>query len=72
MKTYGRRTAATAAVCAMMGALALGGTMAYLTDNEAHVNTFTVGNVLFGLQEPGWDPGAGGELVPNGRLGRRP
>ena len=51
MKTYGRRTAATAAVCAMMGALALGGTMAYLTDNEAHVNTFTVGKVQIDLQE---------------------
>ena len=72
MKTYGRRTAATAAVCAMMGALALGGTMAYLTDNEAHVNTFTVGKVQIDLQEPGWDPGDGEELVPNERLDKDP
>ena len=46
--------------------------MAYLTDNEAHVNTFTVGKVQIDLQEPGWDPGEGEDLVPNERVDKDP
>ncbi len=46
--------------------------MAYLTDNEVHVNTFTVGKVQIDLQEPGWDPGDGEELVPNERVDKDP
>lgn len=46
--------------------------MAYLTDHEAHVNTFTVGEVQIDLQEPGWDPGEGEELVPNERIDKDP
>lgn len=67
-----RRVVMTAAACAMIGAVALGGTMAYLTDNEAHINTFTVGKVQIDLEEPGWDPGDGEDIVPNEEIPKDP
>ncbi len=42
---------------ALLGALALtavGGTLAYFTDNDTAVNTFTIGNVDIELLEPKW------------------
>ena len=38
--------------CAMMGVMAIGGTMAYLTDSETATNTFTIGQVKIDLEEP--------------------
>lgn len=43
MKKNAKQVAATMAACALVGAMAVGGTMAYLTDNEGVTNTFTVG-----------------------------
>ena len=50
--------------CAMVGALAVGGTMAYLTDHEETENVFTVGKVQVDLTEPDW-PGNDSEEVKN-------
>lgn len=72
MKKNGKRVMMTAAACVMIGAMALGGTMAYLTDNEAHINTFTVGKVQIDLEEPGWDPGDGEDIVPNEEIEKDP
>lgn len=52
----------------MVGALAFGGTMAYLTDSETATNTFTVGKVQIDLEEPGYAAlaeTAKKNLVPN-------
>lgn len=61
--------------CAMVGALAVGGTMAYLTDHEETENVFTVGKVQVDLTEPDW-PGNDSEevknLVPNQELPKNP
>ena len=63
------------AACAMVGALAVGGTMAYLTDNESATNTFTVGKVQVDLTEPNY-PGNESQdvknLVPNQELQKDP
>lgn len=72
MRKNGKRLMTTAAACVMVGAMALGGTMAYLTDNEAHVNTFTVGKVQIDLEEPGWDPEDGEDIVPNEEIEKDP
>lgn len=67
--------------CGLISALAVGGTMAYLTDNESHTNTFTVGNVKINLEEPSWDikdvnkngvPDAAENVVPNQQLAKDP
>lgn len=39
----------------MVAILAMGGTLAYLTDTEDATNTFTVGNVDINLTEPNWE-----------------
>ena len=61
--------------CAMVGALAVGGTMAHLTDHEETENVFTVGKVQVDLTEPDW-PGNDSEevknLVPNQELPKNP
>lgn len=45
----------TLAALLTAGAIGTTTTMAYLTDNESHTNTFTVGNVTTDLEEPHWD-----------------
>lgn len=52
------------ALTAMVAALAAGGTAAYLTDFETTTNSFTVGKVDIGLDEPNWKPGDNTKLVP--------
>ena len=63
------------ASCLMVGALAFGGTMAYLTDTEGATNTFTVGKVQIDLEEPGY-PGNTDDsvknLVPNQEIEKDP
>lgn len=49
----------------LIGALAIGGTMAYLTDSEKVTNTFSVGDLDITLAEPEWDDTTDGkDLVP--------
>ena len=40
---------------AMLAIMLVSGTLAYFTDNDAKINTFTVGNVSIVLTEPKWD-----------------
>ncbi len=51
-----RKVVKAIALCSIIGALAIGGTAAYLTDYGEETNTFTVGKVDIELQEPGWKP----------------
>lgn len=70
-----KKALATVAACALVGAMAVGGTFAYLTDNEGAVNTFTVGKVQVDLTEPNY-PGNDSEdvkdLVPNEEVAKDP
>lgn len=43
------------AVTSLVGVLAVGGAMAYFTDGDSAVNTFTVGKVSIDLKEDVWD-----------------
>lgn len=47
---------AAGTLCAGVLSVAVGGTMAYLTDHKETVNTFTVGKVSIEGEEPGWNP----------------
>lgn len=49
-------------VC-LVAILAIGGTLAYFTDEEEATNTFTVGNVDITLTEPNWE-GTGSQDAP--------
>ncbi|MSS38704.1 TasA family protein [Clostridium porci] len=49
-----KRLMVTLAASALIGALAVGGTVAYLTDNEVAQNTFTIGKVQIDLLEPAY------------------
>lgn len=40
----------------VLAASAIGGTMAFLTDKDSAVNTFTVGHINLDFEEPDWDP----------------
>ena len=42
-------------VVALGATAVVGGTLAYFTDKDQEVNTFTVGNVDIDLTEPNWD-----------------
>lgn len=49
----------------LVAAMAIGGTMAFLTDSEDVTNTFSVGDLDITLTEPKWDDDTDGkELVP--------
>lgn len=53
------------AVTAIVGALAAGGTMAYLTDHAETTNEFTVGKVDIDLTEPNWKPEENKKIEPS-------
>lgn len=52
-----RKVALTAAAVAMVGTLAVGGTLAWFTDTETATNVVTTGNVDIALNENGGDDG---------------
>lgn len=64
MKKTKKQLAIAMASCLMVGALAFGGTMAYLTDTEGATNTFTVGKVQIDFEEPNY-PGNNSDTVKN-------
>ena len=70
-----RWLAGTTAACVLVGALGIGGTIAYLTDNESTANTFTVGKIDVDLTEPNY-PGNDSpdvkNLVPNQEVQKDP
>lgn len=72
---------ATGAICGLVAAMTIGGTIAYLTDSEQTSNTFTVGKVKIDLEEPKWDttddnnnkvPDVAEKLVPNQEVAKNP
>lgn len=75
MKKTKKQLAIAMASCLMVGALAFGGTMAYLTDTEGATNTFTVGKVQIDFEEPNY-PGNDSDtvknLVPNAEVKKDP
>lgn len=70
-----KRVALTATACGLVAALGVGASLAYMTDAEQAVNTFTVGNVGIELLEanyPGNDADAVKDLVPNQEVAKDP
>lgn len=67
-----KKVVKTAAICCAAGALAAGGTMAYLTDYDKTVNEFTVGKVDIELQEPNWKPEENTKLEPSQQIRKDP
>ena len=76
-----KKLVVAAAGLACLGAITMGTTMAYLTDQEAQTNTFTVGKVAVDLIEPDYpteDPDHDGvpddaeDLVPNEEVKKNP
>ena len=59
-----KKIALSLATLGVLGTLAIGGTMAYLTDAEKTTNTFTVGKVQVDLEEPNY-PGNDSDTVKN-------
>lgn len=66
-----KRVVTTVAACALVSALALGGTFAYLTDSETTTNEFTVGKVQIDLTEPN-KPDKDTPRVPNEEMAKDP
>lgn len=52
--------------------LMIGNILAYFTDMDTATNEFTTGRISIDLQEPNWDPGQGGELVPGYEIPKDP
>ncbi len=74
-KSSTKKVALSLATLSVLGSLAVGGTMAYLTDTEGATNTFTVGKVQIDLEESHY-PGNNSEnvknLVPNQEVPKDP
>lgn len=66
-----KQLATSVVACALVGAMAVGGTVAYLTDGETTTNTFTVGKVQVDLEEP-HKPGPDTPRVPNEEMEKDP
>ena len=63
------------AACTLIGAMTIGGTMAYLTDHEETENVFTIGKVQVDLTEPDWPGNESNEvhsLIPNQEIPKNP
>lgn len=48
----------------LIAVIAISGSLAYFTNYDEVTNTFTMGRVKIGLDEPGWDEDDGKELLP--------
>lgn len=58
--------------CGFISSTIIGSTFAYFTDEEANVNTFTVGKVQIDLTEPKWEEAERKPMVPNDVLLKDP
>lgn len=77
-----KKAAATITACGLIAAMMVGGTLAYLTDNETHTNSVQVsGNVRVDLVEPNWPeedtdgngvPDEAEDVVPNQEISKDP
>lgn len=64
MRKLKKQLLRTIIACGLVVSVAVGSTVAYLTDAETSTNTFTVGNVQIDLEEPGY-PGNDSDEVKN-------
>ena len=64
MRKLKKQLLRTMIACGLVISVAVGSTVAYLTDAETATNTFTVGNVQIDLEEPGY-PGNDSDEVKN-------
>ena len=67
-----KSVAITLAALCLLGVLSVGGTMAYLTDNDTKTNTFTYGKVDIELEEPSWNETKAKDLVANQVVAKDP
>ncbi|MGN0633286.1 MAG: TasA family protein [Oscillospiraceae bacterium] len=67
-----RRLILTSAAVLMIGAAAVGGMLAYLTDKDEVTNTFTVGEVKIDLTEPNYNLDNAKDIVPNQTITKDP
>lgn len=51
-------------VCLLLGIFAIGGTLAWLTDEDQATNAITIGNVTIDVREDNWDPQEGLSIYP--------
>ena len=72
MKKRTKRTLATVTACAVLGAVAVGGTLAYLTDNETTTNVVTIGDVTMDLVESEWVEDNAANAFPNQVIAKNP
>lgn len=59
-------------VIAIVAVMMIGTAMAYFTDKDNAVNSFTVGNISVEVQEPGWNPDDAKNIVPNQVIAKDP
>lgn len=71
MKKNNKKLTAIAA-CGLLAAVSTGASVAYLTDGETAVNTFTVGKVTIDLSEPHYTPEDNVPRVPNQEIRKDP
>lgn len=71
MRKNTKKMTAALMACILVGAPAVGGTIAYLTDGETVTNTFTVGKVQLDLTEPN-KPDEDTPRVPNEEMKKDP
>lgn len=67
-----KRLAVTAAACALLGAVAIGGTLAYLTDTEKASNEFEITGLSIDLTETNWDDTAAAKIRPQQAVEKNP
>ncbi|MBR1423086.1 MAG: SipW-dependent-type signal peptide-containing protein [Ruminococcus sp.] len=67
-----KRIAITSMACAMLGAVAIGGTLAYLTDTEKAENEFEITGLSIDLTETKWDNTEVAKVRPNQAVEKNP
>ena len=67
-----KKIAVILASTVLIASLAIGGTLAYLTDSGTVTNTFTMGNVKIALAEPAWVPANGLGVLPGDVIPKDP
>ena len=67
-----KRIAITSIACAMLGAVAIGGTLAYLTDTEKAENEFEITGLSIDLTETEWDDTEATKIRPQQAIEKNP
>lgn len=67
-----KRIAITSIACAMLGAIAVGGTLAYLTDTETAQNAFEITGLSIDLTETEWNDAAAAQIRPQQAVEKNP